>query len=391
MKNTEYIIRVTLKSIFAHLCILFIFIVALKSYEISRIYIFITYGMYTVLLLCWRIGTLFVIKYRPKLRKIIIIGAGGAGNIFYNFIKNDKGTSLHFLGFFDDFPNSTINKKLVIGNVEESKKYALDNKIDEIYCALPLTSIKTIRNLMTFADNHLIKFTIVPNFSGFQNKRVNIEFYGGKIPVLNIRTEPLSIKTNLFLKRIFDIVFSILVIVFVYPIIIPIISILIKKSSPGPVFYGQNRSGKNNVPFKCLKFRTMYLNEDSDTKQASINDDRVTAIGRFLRKTNLDELPQFINVIKGEMSVVGPRPHMLKHTAQYAKIIDKYMVRNLIKPGITGWAQINGYRGGTGQIRLMIKRVRYDIWYLENWSILLDIQIIFLTVYNMFNKDKNAY
>ncbi|WP_316910344.1 sugar transferase [Cytophaga hutchinsonii] len=171
----------------------------------------------------------------------------------------------------------------------------------------------------------------------------------------------------------------------------PLLAIIIKLSSPGPVFFIQKRSGRNNEEFDCYKFRSMSVNKDSDKVQATVNDSRVTAIGKFLRKSNLDELPQFINVLIGNMSVVGPRPHMLKHTADYSAIIDKFMVRHLIKPGITGWAQVNGFRGATIQPRYMMKRVRYDLWYIENWTFLLDLQIIVMTAYTMIRGDKNAF
>jgi len=190
---------------------------------------------------------------------------------------------------------------------------------------------------------------------------------------------------------LFDIIFSILVLVCICSWLFPLLAIAIKLSSAGPVFFIQKRSGRNNEEFDCYKFRSMSVNKDSDNVQAVKNDSRITLIGKFLRKSNLDELPQFINVLIGNMSVVGPRPHMLKHTKDYSAIIDKFMVRHLIKPGITGWAQVNGFRGTTIQPRYMMKRVRYDLWYIENWTFLLDIQIIFMTVYTMIRGDKNAF
>jgi exopolysaccharide biosynthesis polyprenyl glycosylphosphotransferase len=193
------------------------------------------------------------------------------------------------------------------------------------------------------------------------------------------------------LKRAFDIVFSVLVISLIFPILFPILAILIKLSSKGPVFFKQLRTGKDNNSFYCYKFRTMRINQDSDKKQACKNDNRITKIGAFMRKTSLDELPQFFNVLQGDMSVVGPRPHMLLHTEEYSKIIDSFMVRHFVKPGITGWAQVNGYRGNTEAPELMAKRVAYDTWYLENWSLWLDITIIFKTVFNIFQGEENAF
>jgi putative colanic acid biosynthesis UDP-glucose lipid carrier transferase len=196
---------------------------------------------------------------------------------------------------------------------------------------------------------------------------------------------------NRALKRLFDILFSLIVLVCVYPFLYIIFGFLIKKSSPGPILFKQKRTGLKGQDFECYKFRTMVVNDEADTMQASADDPRKTKIGDFLRRTNLDEFPQFINVLKGDMSVVGPRPHMLKHTEEYSAIIDKYMVRHLVKPGLTGWAQVTGYRGETRTLEQMEGRVKRDVWYIENWSFFLDLKIIVVTILNMFRGEKNAY
>ncbi|MGL5893358.1 MAG: sugar transferase [Bacteroidales bacterium] len=165
----------------------------------------------------------------------------------------------------------------------------------------------------------------------------------------------------------------------------------IKSSSPGPIFFKQTRTGLNGADFTCYKFRTMHVNSQADTQQAEKNDPRKTRLGNFLRKSSIDELPQFINVLLGDMSVVGPRPHMLRHTEEYSAIIDRYMVRHLIKPGITGWAQVNGFRGETKTLKQMESRIKRDVWYLENWSFLLDVRIILLTILNAIRGEENAY
>jgi putative colanic acid biosynthesis UDP-glucose lipid carrier transferase len=219
---------------------------------------------------------------------------------------------------------------------------------------------------------------------------VHIDFYH-HIPVISLRSEPLESVFNRFVKRSFDICFSLGAIVLIFPWLFPLLILLIKLSSKGPVFFKQQRSGENNQNFWCLKFRTMRVNNLSDELQATRNDSRITRIGKFLRKSNLDELPQFFNVFVGSMSVVGPRPHMLKHTEQYSELIHTYLVRHLIKPGITGWAQVNGYRGETNTLEQMQKRVEYDIWYIENWSLFLDFKIIFKTITNMVKGEKNAF
>jgi lipopolysaccharide/colanic/teichoic acid biosynthesis glycosyltransferase len=167
--------------------------------------------------------------------------------------------------------------------------------------------------------------------------------------------------------------------------------LLIKLESRGPVFFIQKRSGKDDEPFWCFKFRSMKVNTESDEVQATKDDPRITRIGAFMRRTSLDELPQFFNVFLGNMSICGPRPHMLLHTKQYSTSINKFMVRHLLKPGITGWAQVNGLRGETESPELMQKRVEYDLWYMENWSLMLDVKILFMTIINMFKGEKNAY
>jgi putative colanic acid biosynthesis UDP-glucose lipid carrier transferase len=194
-----------------------------------------------------------------------------------------------------------------------------------------------------------------------------------------------------FFKRSFDILFSLFIILFVFSWLYPILAILIKLESRGPVFFVQLRTGRNDLLFKCYKFRSMRINKDADRQQATLNDHRITRVGCFIRKTSLDELPQFFNVLIGNMSIVGPRPHMVKHTEEYSQLTDKYKIRHTLRPGITGWAQILGLRGEVKSPEAMIKRVDADVWYLKNWSFLLDLKIIFLTFWITLKGDKNAY
>lgn len=211
------------------------------------------------------------------------------------------------------------------------------------------------------------------------------------LPILSLRPEPLHRLENRFKKRAFDIFFSSLIIIFLLSWFIPLIALLIKITSEGPIFFKQLRSGKNNEPFLCFKFRSLKVNTESEFKQVEKNDDRYTSIGKILRKTNLDELPQFFNVFQGYMSVVGPRPHMLTHTKEYSNILNQYMIRHFVKPGVTGWAQIHGYRGEIKVREQLIQRVEHDIEYMENWSMWLDVRIIILTIYTTLVGDKNAY
>lgn len=213
----------------------------------------------------------------------------------------------------------------------------------------------------------------------------------GHLPVLSPRTEPLENKVNQLVKRLFDVLFSLLVIIFILSWLTPLMAILIKLESKGPVFFKQSRSGKNNRPFTCLKFRSMRINGEADSKQAEPHDDRITKIGAFMRRNSIDEMPQFFNVLIGDMSVVGPRPHMLQHTQEYSAIIDEYMVRHLVLPGITGWAQVRGLRGQTQEKGAMQERVKADIWYLENWSLLLDFKIVFLTCWQLIVGQDNVF
>jgi putative colanic acid biosynthesis UDP-glucose lipid carrier transferase len=211
------------------------------------------------------------------------------------------------------------------------------------------------------------------------------------IPLLSIRREPLQAAYNRGIKRAFDIAFSLFVLIFIYPSLYIILGLLIKISSPGPILFKQKRTGLYGQEFECFKFRTMKVNPEADTTQAVKDDPRKTRLGDFLRKTNLDEFPQFLNVLCGNMSVVCPRPHMLKHTEEYSALIDKYMVRHLVKPGVTGWAQVTGYRGETKTLEQMEGRVKRDVWYIENWSFFLDLKIVVVTILNMFTGERNAY
>jgi putative colanic acid biosysnthesis UDP-glucose lipid carrier transferase len=214
--------------------------------------------------------------------------------------------------------------------------------------------------------------------------------YSGPTPILSIKKEPLEVTTNKIFKRAFDIIFSFFVITLVFSWLFPILAVLIKMGSKGSVFFIQKRSGIDNKEFNCMKFRTMVVNNESDTKQATSNDPRITKMGRFLRASNFDELPQFFNVLMGDMSVVGPRPHMVQHTYMYSKLIEPFMVRHWVKPGITGLAQAKGFRGETKDINQMLNRVKMDIFYIQNWSLSFDFKIIFQTGWNMINNTKTG-
>ena len=246
-----------------------------------------------------------------------------------------------------------------------------------------------IAQIMKFCDANVIRFYYLPRTFGTYRLRLKPEFMGDTLLYTN-HIEPLAIMSNRLIKRSFDIVVSAIACLCLLPLI-PIIAIIIKLQSPGPTFFVQERTGFEGKSFKCYKFRSMHVNKNADTEQATKNDPRKFAFGNFMRKTNIDELPQFWNVLKGDMSIVGPRPHMLHHTEIYSDLIDKYMVRHFCKPGITGWAQVTGYRGETRELWQMQERVEHDIWYIEHWTFRLDIYIIFKTAYSIIVPDKHAY
>jgi putative colanic acid biosynthesis UDP-glucose lipid carrier transferase len=322
--------------------------------------------------------------------RVVIVGAGPVGVELAKIMESKLSMGYRIVGFFDDKPNLQAGNVYILGKVEECIDYVKSHGIKEIYCALPDRAIDKINLLMRSADREMIRFKLVPDVKDYFKKNVNVKMLG-HFPVISPRTEPLENMTNKVLKRCFDICFSLFILICLMSWLIPILAIWIKLDSKGPVFFKQLRSGKNNTPFWCWKLRSMRVNADSDLLQASAQDSRITRIGAILRKTSLDELPQFFNVLLGDMSVVGPRPHMVQHTTDYSGLIDEFMVRHLVLPGITGWAQVTGFRGGTATEGSMKARVAADIWYLENWSVMLDLKIFFLTIWQVLSGDENAY
>lgn len=368
---------------------------SLKQSEFSREHLYATYLMLFGLIMCWRYLSIKLIKlYRKSgynYSRVVIVGGGEVAQQLNDYFNSDDVLGVRLLGVFSDTDISfEIKDSVKTGTLDSLEQFALKNDIDEIFYTMPLTYTKKIKGLVDFCDKYMIRFKVVPDFRGFIFKRVNIDFFND-VPVITLREEPLTDFINRFTKRVFDLIFSLLTIVFVLSWLYPFIAILIKLSSKGPVLFKQSRSGVNNEEFLCYKFRSMKMSAEADTKQATKGDVRITKIGAFLRKSSLDEFPQFFNVLMGDMSIVGPRPHMLKHTEEYSELIQKYMVRQLVKPGITGAAQVKGYRGETKELEDMEGRVRLDVWYIENWSLSLDINIIFHTVWNAFKGDEKAY
>ena len=368
---------------------------SLKASEFSREHLLYTYALLFVFIFLWRYTSIQLIIFFRKLgynySAVVIIGGENTAEQLYNYCNSNDGLGIKLMGIFSDTEISFEFKEGVkSGRLEDLEQFALKNGIDEIFYTMPLTHTKKIKDLVDFCDKYMIRFKVVPDFRGFLFKKVNVDFYDD-VPVISLREEPLRDFVNRFVKRIFDLLFSFLVILLVLSWLYPLIAILIKLSSKGPVLFKQLRSGINNEDFLCYKFRSMAITDDADSLQATLGDARITKIGTFLRKSSLDEFPQFFNVFMGDMSIVGPRPHMLLHTEEYSELINKYMVRQLVKPGITGLAQIRGYRGETKELKDMEGRVKFDIWYIENWTLSLDISIILQTIWNVFKGDEKAY
>ena len=395
--SVVFIDKIVQRAVMLVTMLIFLFaacLIFLNVGDVLATFLLVYYLSLVVIFSLWRVFVRLLLKwYRRKgynFKKVIIVGAGKNGMDLYHVMKDDLSYGFNVLGFFDDNPSLAKSLPNLLGTTSDVEDYALAHGIDEIYCTLPGTNDDKIARLLNFSEKHMIRFFIVPEFYRNVKKSLVMEVLES-VPLLTIRREPLQTVYNRILKRAFDIVFSFIILVTVFPIMYIIIGTLIKLSSPGPILFRQKRTGLYGRDFECYKFRTMRVNAEADTLQAIKNDPRKTKIGDFLRKTNLDEFPQFINVLKGDMSVVGPRPHMLKHTEQYSALIDKYMVRHLVKPGITGWAQVTGYRGETKTLEQMEGRVKRDVWYIENWTFFLDLKIIVVTLLNMLRGEKNAY
>ena len=327
-----------------------------------------------------------------NIRYVVLVGSTSNNIEMYHELSDDLSTGYKVNGYFDDKPNPEMPSQCCyLGRPEEVQNYLKKNSyIHYLFCCLPSHRSEIIVPIINYCENHLVHFYSVPNLHNYLHNRVYFNMMGN-VPYLSLRQDPLSRTENKFLKRTFDIVFSLLFLCTLFPIILIIVTIITKLTMPGPIFFRQKRNGLNDKEFYCYKFRSMKANAEADTLQATKDDPRKTRWGNIMRKTNIDELPQFINVLLGDMSVVGPRPHMLKHTEEYSKLINKYMVRHFVKPGITGWSQVTGYRGETKELKDMEGRVIGDIWYIEHWSFWLDIYIIYKTVRNAIHGEKNAY
>ena len=325
-------------------------------------------------------------KYRERIkgniRNVVVIGKSKKANQLIEVFNTRREFGYHFSSQF-----SPRDKDFELLNCF---RYIVNNNIDEIYCSVSELKNDELTAFINFADNNLKTLKFLPDNKNIFAKKLKFEYYD-YLPILSLRDIPLHNSLNAVLKRSFDIIFSLVVIFGILIWLGPLLALLISLESKGPVFFIQKRTGFDNNEFQCFKFRSMAMNDSSELQQAGKNDMRVTRIGRFIRKTSIDELPQFYNVLFGNMSVVGPRPHMLKHTDEYANRVDKYMLRHFVKPGITGLAQIRGYRGEIERDSDIQNRIKFDIFYVENWSFFLDLKIIVQTIVNAIKGEEKAY
>ena len=328
-------------------------------------------------------------KYRiitgSNYRNAIIIGYTPEAIRLKKLFEDRSDYGYRFLGYF----SNKKNHPEILGTIENIKPFVIEKEVDEIYCSLNELSNEKLKDLIDFADENkkIIKF--IPDSKEIFSKNLRIDYYE-MFPVLSLKKTMLHEPSTKIFKRFFDIVFSLIVIFGLLSWLVPILAILIKLESKGPIFFKQGRPGLDEKEFFCFKFRSMKMNETTE-KEASKNDPRVTKIGKFMRKTSMDELPQFLNVLLGDMSVVGPRPHLWSQNKAYGNRIKKYMVRHYVKPGITGLAQVKGFRGEIETDEDMINRIKFDVFYIENWSLILDIKIIVQTVINIYLGEDKAY
>ncbi|MBT8234700.1 MAG: exopolysaccharide biosynthesis polyprenyl glycosylphosphotransferase [Bacteroidia bacterium] len=384
--KVTHILKLLFRQFFFYFLILYAFIGFFKQPLMSRLalaqyVVFVFLAISSIKLISY----FLLMKYREKIkgniRNVVVIGKNSKTEQLIKMFKERTEYGYHFVGQFSVDENFSL---------QDCFDYIHDSDIEEIYCSVAELNDQDIADLIDFADNNLKTIKFLPDNKRIFSKKLQFEYYD-YLPILSLRDIPLHNPINALLKRTFDIVFSVIIIFGFLIWFAPLLALLIFIESPGPVYFIQNRTGFDNNEFACFKFRSMTMNTYADSIQAGKNDNRVTRIGRFIRKTSIDELPQFYNVLIGNMSVVGPRPHMVKHTYEYASRVDKYMLRHFVKPGITGLAQVRGYRGEIETDSDILGRIKFDIFYVENWSFFLDLKILVQTILNIFSGEEKAY
>ena len=383
--------KAAFRLLFTHFLLLVSVIYLFDRQEIPRSFIVLHYMTLALQVLGSRYLYIFIYRrfslFRYDKRRVVIIGNGEMSYKAASYLaRPDSG--YEFVGVFNDVTDST-QRLPILGKKSECIDYCVRHNVKEIFSTLMPESGEDFRDLINRAEQECIRVKFLPDFKMIFARDVNLSI-DNDLLMIRFRDEQLEKFENRIIKRAFDLSLTLLLFITVLWWLIPLLSLLVIITSGFPVFFIQKRSGRDGRVFNCYKFRTMHLNPHADEKAVEPEDPRLTKFGAFLRRTSLDELPQFLNVLRGDMSIVGPRPHMLKHTREYSTIINRYMVRHFLKPGITGWAQTNGFRGDITGNR-MEERVKKDIWYIENWSFLLDIQIILKTIRLMLSGDKHAY
>jgi putative colanic acid biosysnthesis UDP-glucose lipid carrier transferase len=386
--------RISVRAFLYFMGFLMLYLFFFRQFIISRMFLTVLLSSISLLLIINRFIYLGIYQYFKKkdylITRIVILGYNNVSKKLIEYLEKDA-INAEIIGFCEEEKNiREITHYPILNTIDNSLSICKIYNATDIYSTIAPEQNEMVYDVIRHAEQNCIRFRLIPDLGFFIKQKLYID-YIHDLPVISLRREPLEDLGNRIGKRIFDVLFSLFVIVFFLSVLMPIVGLLILFESKGPVFFRQFRSGKNNKIFNCLKFRSMHINAKADSEQASSDDIRITRIGKFLRRTSLDEFPQFLNVLSGQMSIVGPRPHMLKHTDDYSKLLNKFMIRQFVKPGITGWAQIHGLRGETKMLTQMEKRVEHDIWYMENWSIWLDVRIIFLTVFKIFGKDKSAF
>uniref|UniRef100_UPI00345BBE60 exopolysaccharide biosynthesis polyprenyl glycosylphosphotransferase n=1 Tax=uncultured Muriicola sp. TaxID=1583102 RepID=UPI00345BBE60 len=384
--KATYILKQLFTQFVFFFLILYAFIGFFKQPNISRFMLGIFFLSICISVLFLKFLNYYLLKkYRTKVK----------GNISYVVVIGNNRKTDQLIKIFNSYTEygyqllNQFDPKALDFDINNCIKFIVDNKIDEIYCSVRDLKNNELSELVNYADNNLIGLKFIPDNKEIFTKKLNLEYYE-YLPILSFRELPLDDPFNRFYKRLFDFTISLLLFVFILSWLMPLIGILIVLDSKGPVFFRQNRPGLKEEGFGCYKFRTMLVN-DSTEKSATKNDPRITKLGAFLRKTSIDEVPQFINVLFGQMSIVGPRPHLWRQNEEYGSTIQKYMLRHYVNPGITGLAQSKGYRGEIETSDEIRNRTRYDIFYIENWSFFLDLKIILQTTLNILKGEEKAY
>ncbi len=385
------ILSLLTKQFLAYLLCVFAFIGVFRSINLQAFAV-IEYLFYSFIAIgAVKVLSFYILKkvrlyLKGNMRSVIIVGSGTAIQDLKNIFINKKELGYNLKAVFSDYDDD------VTGTIQDSFKYLNNNSIDEVYCDIEGLEAKQINAFVKHANQNHYNIKFVPNTLKFFNKYFDIDYYN-YLPVLSIPNVALNSEFNKLIKRSFDVLFSMLIIIFILSWLSVILFIILKLESKGPLFYKHQRNGINYKEFECYKYRSLTITKEVKGTYVKPNDSRLTKVGKFLRRTNIDELPQFINVLFGDMSVVGPRPHMVSYTDDYANKIDKdsFILRHHVKPGITGLAQTKGYRGEIISDTDIINRIKYDLFYIENWSLLLDLKIIFQTIINIIKGEEKAY